>query len=264
LILSSSILGVGRELRYLAVRQSLRELLSSGEYSTGALLPSESELAARYGTSRVTLRKALGTLKDEGLIDSRQGFGWFAVTRPLRQSLDALTTIDAQITAGGRRAHRKLVGFSLRPAPPWVAEILATDQVLEITRLNLADDEPLGRNTAWVPAALAADISLTDIEQHSLHDLLPVRIARATQVITAVGATAEDAARLTVPTNSPLLRCERATYDHAGTVVLVSEALYNPLRTEFIVELPKASPDTTGLRLVNGDQLDSAAGTATP
>jgi GntR family transcriptional regulator len=242
---------VARELRYLAVHQSLRELLSSNEYSTGALLPSESDLAFRYGTSRVTLRKALAKLKDEGLIDSRQGFGWFAVTVPLRQSLDALRTIETEITAGGRRARRQLLAFSLRAAPPRVAEILAVDQVLEIVRLNLADEEPLGRNSAWVPAALAADISLADIEKHSLHDLLPVHLARATQVITAVAATAEDASLLNVPTNSPLLRSERTTYDAGGTAVLVSEAVYNPLRTEFMVELPEASPETTGLRLVS-------------
>jgi GntR family transcriptional regulator len=210
-------------------------------------------LAARYGTSRVTLRKALIKLKDEGLIDSRQGFGWFAVTTPLRQSLDALTTIEAQITAGGRRPNRKLLAFSFRAPPRWVADTFAVDQVLEIARLNLADDEPLGRNTAWVPAALAADISLADIEQHSLHDLLPVHLAGATQIITAVGATAADASLLHVPVNSPLLRSERVTYDRPGTAVLVSEAVYNPLRTEFIVELPKAGSDTTGLRLVSED-----------
>ena len=50
---------------------------------------------------------------------------------------------------------------------------------------------------------------------------------------------------------SPLLRCERVTCVGSGTAVLVSEALYNPLRTEFIVELPTTSLDTTGLRLVS-------------
>ena len=62
---------------------------------------------------------------------------------------------------------------------------------------------------------------------------------------------AEDASLLKVPINSPLLRSQRVTYDRTGTAVLVSEALYHPLRTEFIVELPKASSDTTGLRLVS-------------
>jgi DNA-binding GntR family transcriptional regulator len=94
-------------------------------------------------------------------------------------------------------------------------------------------------------------MSLADIEQHSLQDLLPVQITRAMQVISAVGASAEDASLLNVQTNSPLLRYERVTYDTTGAAVLVSEAVYNPLRTEFIVELPKASPETTGLRLVN-------------
>jgi GntR family transcriptional regulator len=199
----------------------------------------------------VTLRKALAKLKDEGLIDSRQGFGWFVVAVPLRQTLDALTTIEAQIAAGGRQPNRKLLAFSFREPPLWVREILAADRVLEIARLNLADREPLGRNTAWVPAELAADISMADVERHSLHDLLPVTLAGATQTITAQGASPEDASLLKVQANSPLLRCERTTYDNTGRAVLASEALYNPLRTEFVVELPKANIEATGLRLVN-------------
>jgi GntR family transcriptional regulator len=173
------------------------------------------------------------------------------VTVPLRQTLDALITIEAQIAAAGRQPNRRLVAFSFREPPRWVGETLSAVQVLEISRLNLADREPLGRNTAWVPGELAADISLADVERHSLHDLLPVTLAGATHTITAQGASAEVASLLEVQANPPLLRCTRTTYDETGRTVLVSEALYNPLRTEFVVELPRVSIETTGLRLVN-------------
>jgi GntR family transcriptional regulator len=248
--MSTTLSGVSRDLRYLVVYRSLRELLSSGAYSPGDLLPAESDLASKCQASRTTLRKALGRLKQEGLIDSRQGFGWFVVTVPLRQSLDALTTIEAQIQAAGRKPTRTLLTFSFRSPPPWVHEILLAEQVLEIARLNQADREVVGTNTAWVPGDLAADISLADVETHSLHALLPVPVSSATQTITAQGASPEDAKLLKVPTNSPLLRCRRVTYDPSGHPVLVSEAFYNPLRTEFVVDLPAANINATGLRLL--------------
>ena len=63
------------------------------------------------------MRKALGQLKAEGLIDSRQGFGWYAIAVPLRQSLSELTTIEAQVAAAGLVARRRVLSFAFVPAP---------------------------------------------------------------------------------------------------------------------------------------------------
>ncbi len=68
---------MARDLRYLTLAAELRAALASGAYPPGQVLASESELAATHAVSRVTVRKALGQLKAEGLIDSRQGFGWY-------------------------------------------------------------------------------------------------------------------------------------------------------------------------------------------
>jgi GntR family transcriptional regulator len=83
-----------REVRYRAIADELRQRVESGELAAGALLPSESELSGAYDVSRVTVRKALDVLRDEGLVDSRQGFGWFVATDPVRQSLGRLGTIE--------------------------------------------------------------------------------------------------------------------------------------------------------------------------
>ena len=68
---------VGRQLRYQQIADELRRPRGDGEFAEGGLLPSESELAAAYGVSRVTVRRALAELKRAGLVNSRQGFGWF-------------------------------------------------------------------------------------------------------------------------------------------------------------------------------------------
>jgi GntR family transcriptional regulator len=226
--------------RYRHLRDELAGLVAAGEFAPGDLLPSEADLAARFRVSRVTVRRALGMLKDAGLVGSRQGFGWFVAGAPMQQSLAVLAPIDEQIASAGRRPGRRLLSFGFRAAPPEVAAVLGAASVLEISRLNLADDEPVGRNTAWVPDDLARGLSLDDVERESLHRLLPVELGSATQRISAEGASAADAELLQVPVGTPLLSFTRTTRDVAGRAVLASEAVYNPLRTEFTTELVPA------------------------
>lgn len=230
-----------RSPRYLSLRDELAEFVAGGDLPPGSLLPSEGDLATRFGVSRVTVRRALGLLKQDGLVVSRQGFGWSVDGAPMRQALDRLRSIDDQIAAAGRRPGRRLLTFAFGPPPAQIGDLLGAGSVLEISRLNLADDEPVGRNTAWVAEDLARGLSLAAVERQSLHRLLPVRLGSATQTITAEAACAADAALLEVSEGAPLLRFNRTTRDAAGNAILYSEAVYNPQRTEFTIELPVAS-----------------------
>jgi DNA-binding GntR family transcriptional regulator len=178
-----------RELRYLAIADELRRRIAAGEYPPGRLLPSESELATEHNVSRVTVRKALGHLKSEGIVDSRQGFGWYTVTTPLRQSLRDLTTIERQIRAAGREPSRELVRFAFIPTPARLTEILGTDSVLEIARVDRVDGQPFGTATVWVRGDLSAGLSRLTLEQRPLSEQLGVNLGGATQVISAVGAS---------------------------------------------------------------------------
>jgi GntR family transcriptional regulator len=249
--MSTSVITVARDLRYLAVATALRAELASDGVLAGQLLPSEADLATAHAVSRVTIRKALGRLKSEGLVDSRQGFGWYATVAPLRQSLSELTTIEAQIVAAGRTSRRQILSFAFISAPPRVARILGEADVLEFSRLNLADDHPFALVTVWVPASLAADLSRRAVEQRPLFELLDIALGGATQTITAVGASLENAEQLRVARGSPLLRCERTTKDRTGRSVLFSDALFNPLVTEFVADLAAVEQlEPTGLRLI--------------
>jgi DNA-binding GntR family transcriptional regulator len=241
-------MSAGRELRYLAIARDMRRRLAAGDYPSGRLLPSESELGATYAASRVTVRKALGELKRDGLVDSRQGFGWYADGPPLRQSLRDLTTIERQIRAAGREPSREILRCAIVSTPPRLADVLTTDAVLEIARVDRVDGQPFAIATVWVPAELAAGVTSASLERHPLSDQLGLSLGGATQAITAVAATKHDARLLHIPRGAPLLRCERTTTDTAGRPVLRSEALYNPLLTEFVAELSPALED--GLRLV--------------
>ena len=239
-----------RTIRYQEIAQTLRQrVLREGP---GHVLPSESELSAEFGVSRVTVRRALERLRDDGLLDSRQGFGWFVAAAPVQQRLGRLDTIESQLQERGVRAERQVLEFAFQDAPPHVAEVLGTRQVLRVKRLNLADGAPFAVVTVWCPAELGQHLSRRDVERQPFYELLGTSLRGATQTIGAAAVGEKDAALLEVPVGSPVLRCERITTSVEGAPVLLSEHLFPAHRTEFVVDLPHDEPSIvpSGLRLV--------------
>ncbi len=242
-----------RAIRYQQIAEALRRRLAAGEFADGALLPSESTLSEQYEASRVTVRRALDVLRAEGLVESRQGFGWSASAEPLRADLSRLATIDAQLAAAGRSSERRIVGFGFVEAPERVRELLGGRTVLEVERVHLADGTPLARVTVWCPEALGASLSRDDVAGASFLEQLPVELGGATQTIGATAADHKDATLLEVPVGSPVLVVERITRNVTGRPVLVSEHVIPAARMRFVVELPVdgGTLDPSGMRILD-------------
>jgi GntR family transcriptional regulator len=241
-----------RRIRYQEIADDLRQ--RARQEPAGSVLPSEAAMSTEYGASRVTVRRALELVRDEGLIAARQGFGWFVATEPVQQSLESLGTIESQVEGLGKLSERKIEEFAFEAPPERVQRLLQVDQVLRVKRVNLADGEPFARVTVWCPEALGARISRADVAEASFHDLLDIGLGGAEQTIGAVLASSRDAELLDVPEGAPLLSCVRTTRSVDGEPVLYSEHRFPAHRTEFLVELPRveSSISPSGLRLVEG------------
>jgi len=240
-----------RRIRYQEIADDLRERYSDA--AAGSMLPSESEMSTEFSVSRVTIRRALELVRDDGLIAARQGFGWYVAGDPVRQSLETLGTIEGEVEGVGKISERKIAEFAFEEAPERVQRILDTEQVLRVKRVNLADGQPFAVVTVWCPADLGANLSRRDVERRPFYELLDIRLRGARQTIGADLAGPDDAELLGVPEGAPLLRCQRVTTDETGCALLVSEHLFPAHRTEFVVDLPRAEPTMTpvGLRIVD-------------
>ncbi|MFP5322089.1 MAG: GntR family transcriptional regulator [Acidimicrobiia bacterium] len=205
----------------MAIAGDLRAKVAGGELVAGSVLPSEADLAGSYGVSRVTVRKALEVLRGEGLIDARQGFGWFVPADRVRQTVGDLTTIEAELAAQGREPVRKVLSFSL------------VGDTLEVVRVNLADGVPFALVTVWCPGELGRSLSRDDVERSTFYDLLPEPVVAVDQVIRAAAADERDAEVLDVPPGSPLLVAERVSRGAGGDVLLRSEHRFPAHLTEF-------------------------------
>jgi len=228
--------------RYLDLADALRARIAARDVGAGGALAGEMELAREYGTSRVTVRRALDLLRREGLVTSRRGAGWFAAVDPVRQPLGRVTTVEAALDAAGARPGREILAFGFLEPPASVADALQIDkgdEVLRVERVNLADDQPFALVTVWVRADIGADVSRADVERAPFYDILPLRgveLASVHQTITAEVASARTARVLACAGGAPLLLCRRVTYDAAGVPALVSEHRYPADRTTFEIE----------------------------
>ena len=142
-------------------------------------------MSVEFGASRVTIRRALELVREDGLIAARQGFGWFVATEPVRQSLQSLGTIESQVEGVGKLSERKVEEFAFETPPERVRKLLGVDQVLRVKRVNLADGEPFAVVTVWCPADLGANLSRQDVERRPFYELLDVELRGATQTIGA-------------------------------------------------------------------------------
>ena len=240
-----------RSVRYREIAATLRAEIGSDRLSAGSVLPSEATLSDRFSASRVTVRRALEVLRDEGILSSRQGAGWFVTIDRLQQSLGRLGTIEDQLAASGRISTREIIDIGFGRAPAWVAEELGTSDVLIVHRRDLADAVPFARVTVWCPGELGAHLTRAQIEATPFYDALGLDLRGATQTIGAAAADGTDAAVLQILDGAPILRCTRVTTGPDQRPVLVSEHVFPAHLTEFVVDVAhiEASLSPDGIRM---------------
>lgn len=224
---------------YKQMADNLRKLIIDGEMSAGDALPSERKLIEMTGTSRVTIRKAIEQLIDEGLLFRRQGAGTY-IAEQIEQSGEDLTgfTDDAK-NRGESPTSLWLVRRIASPTED-EAKLLnlgARDSVVRLGRVRLSDGEPLAIEHAVVPAVMLPN---ADAVGESLYEVLrkngnhPVS---GTQKLRAALATPTEAALLSIRENSEILRIERKTFLADGTPVEYTRSAYRGDRYTFTSDL---------------------------
>ncbi|HEX3812124.1 MAG TPA: GntR family transcriptional regulator [Mycobacteriales bacterium] len=230
--------------RFTRVAGELRERIALGDYGDTGALESEAELGRRYGVSRITVRRALEQLRDEGLVSSRKGAGWYVAGGTIHQPI-ALGTFQhaaSAVTEAGLKLRRRVVEFGFLAVPVDIADTLglaADAEALRVRSVRSADLTPLDAVTEWIPAAVAAHVSRADAEEIGIWETLRrhgTRIATVRQSITAVAATEDIAALLGVSTGVPLLLVRRIAVGADRTPLALSNHRYIGHRFQLDVE----------------------------
>jgi GntR family histidine utilization transcriptional repressor len=210
---------------YARVKQHLKQELARGRFAPGALMPSEAELVARFGVSRMTVHRALRELQAEGLVERVQGVGTFAAQLHRVASTLTIRDLQEEIAARGH-AHRARVQLArAERAGAALAERLglaAGDTVFHTLIVHCEDELPLQCEDRYVNPACAPDYLSVDFTQTTpTHYLLEVAPLWEAQVaIEAAAPTAREARLLGVARGTPCLVVTRRTVSRGLPVTL--------------------------------------------
>jgi len=225
----------------------LRDRILSNALAAGSRLPTENDLARFHRVSRVTVRRALAELAREKLIERRRSSGTRVIYRPSSKPLTAdIADALATLVEMGERTTSKLLAFGSVAAEGAVAGALAVapDETLQRSvRVRSVSGMPFSYLTAHVPERIGRTYSKRELATKPLLGLFEragVKIARASQRISAVLATPEVAGALNVRIGSPLIELVRVVYDSDGCGVEHLHALYRPDRYNFEMDLERA------------------------
>ena len=193
----------------------LRERITLGDYGPTGAIESEAELGRRYEVSRVTVRRALEQLRDEGLLASRKGAGWYVVSFAQPLALGTFQHARSAVADAGVSLVRTVLEYGYCAAPSSVALTLGAGEMLRVRSLRRTGDAPLDVVTEWVPLALAAPVSRADAESPGTWETLRRngnQIAVVRQNIAAVAA-GEVGPLLGVGESTPVLLVRRIALD---------------------------------------------------
>jgi len=215
------------------LRDTLKASILDGRLAPGDKLPSEAELQAGHGVSRITVRQALGALQAEGLIVKLHGKGAFVSHPKAAQSLNRLQGLREAMAGEPHAVSNRRLAWREIKAPAEVARRLGLPgaaTVYHLQTVRYLDREPLSVNHSWLLAALGARLARVDFAQRDLIDVFEheggLAIGRADLEIGAGTARAADAKLLRIAAGAPVLEVERIVHDTAGTPVHVERAVY--------------------------------------
>jgi GntR family transcriptional regulator len=213
------------------------------QLEVGEAIPSERQLSADLGVSRLTLRAALDDLAREGYVVRRRGAGTFVGEPKIAQEL-TMTSFTDDMRRRGLRPSSRTLELRVSPAGARLGRLLhvsPSEPVVIASRLRLADGESMAIETVHVREAHIPGLTARDLEERSFYELLRDRygivIVGGTQTIEPTVTDEDESAALGVPLHSPAFRFERVTNSDTGEIIEFVESIYRGDRYRLVTAL---------------------------
>jgi GntR family transcriptional regulator len=227
---------------YAQIRERLRN--ETMQMTPGSAILPEIELERNFGVSRITIRRAIDDLVQEGILVRKQGKGTFVQGPKLTHELNAVTSWTEQLRMLGftaQTADLQIRGVEASLALAKELRISRGDQLSMVTRLRLANGEPMSLMTNYLPAALVPDLARKFVKGESLYDLLNqvyglIPDVAVDKVETRL-PTRDEAKRLMTPARTPVLCVNRISYLTDGTPLEKSVVISRGDRYQYQVSL---------------------------
>mgnify|MGYP001492122245 CR=1 FL=1 len=232
---------------YLQLAEILQQGIDSGELKQGEPLPSERVLRETYDVSRSTVREAVSHLKQKGLVDTRRGSGNYVKIIPtVDRDLLGIHDFDVQIEQGGHTNQVRILNFNDEHRSTRVSHLLnckVADPLIKVTRLRLADEEPLFIEKIYLPKSLFPrmvrnDFSNTQVFTKKIIQDYGMEIAEVVIQLEPILLSRKEAESLGIQRQPAAgLLNERTTYNKKGEPIVFSKWVFSSNRCRHMLKI---------------------------
>lgn len=227
---------------YIQIHNQLRSWIEAGKWSVGTRIPAERTLANEFGVSRMTLRQAIQTLVDEGVLERRAGSGTYVANQKVQEKMTGVTSFTELMQAIGKQPSSKTLAYYLTVPSQTEVTILNLqpgERILRMERIRYGDNVPICFEVATVPEKLVQNFSRSEMTQ-SFYQTLAQKAAlypgRAVQTISATNATERIAEYLNIKRGDALLSMHQTSYLQDGRPFEYVHTQYVGNLFEFVLE----------------------------
>ncbi len=218
---------------YYQIERDLLELIEKGSWKAGELVPTEKELQEAYQVSRTTIRQALNSLTQKGLLIRIPGKGTFVAKNKITHRVGTITSFTEEMLARGIKPGTRILLFEKIVPPKLIANDLGiseNNKVILLKRLRFADGEPVAISEIFLPDDLVPNLVEKGLRSESLYNFLEDEyglIFREThETVEATLITEEESELLQIPEGSPGLLVGRISYIQTGRAIERAYTIY--------------------------------------
>jgi GntR family transcriptional regulator len=229
---------------YISVKNEIEKLINSSEFKPGDKLPSEFEMAKKYNVSRLTLREALRSLEEEGLLARKQGVGTFikATSPRIKSILDINYGVTEMIWNMGYHPGTKKIKIGEISADPNTAKLFNINKdskLISIERIRTADETPVVYSLDMIPSWVLPNFNDLGAMGESVYDFLETKcnvvFSSSMARLVPTKANRKLATNLNIKVASPLLHLVQVDTDQVGRPVVYSREYFVNDYFDFVI-----------------------------
>lgn len=227
---------------YIKIHDQIKKEIEDGIWKVGDRLPSERELSETFGVSRMTLRQAIQTLAEEGILERKIGSGTYVARQKVKETMTGTTSFsDIVRSQGSHPSSQTIAYFITSPSSSEMEKLELTKdkKILKMERIRYADDVPICFEVASIPYDMVKGFTKDEITT-SLYQTLENNghrmIGKSSQSISALSASETIAHYLDLKKGDAVLRLRQVSYLQDKTPFEYVRSQYAGERFEFYLE----------------------------
>lgn len=224
---------------YQQLSDDIKRQIMEGKLKENDKLMTELEFSQAYDVSRITVRKAIEILADEGYVTKHQGIGTFVAAKKLNRVMNKLLSFTEMCENDGKTASTKLVSLEWTTASVSISQYLhinENDRVLKIVRIRKSDHEPVMLEENYFPSKysylMEEDLTGSVYSILRRHDTVPTHAVKTVEICYA---TKEEVEYLHVKADQALLLHKDQVMDESGEVIHFCKLIINPERYKLTI-----------------------------